>query len=268
MDGNSAAVADRYAARTDVELLDAVRAGDREAGGELFRRHVALLRGIASSWVTQPAEREDLVAEAFARVLCTVAAGGGPETNVPAYLVVTMRNLLARWTRRDRRVELHATVPEPPTPDRGIEDVVVTRSVDRLVWSAYCTLPGRWRTVLWRTAAEGVSPAALAPVLGVSPNGVAVLARRAREGLRQAYLQVQVPEAEQPHCAEVRRRMGAWLRGGLPERRARTLARHISGCAPCRAVAVQLAEVNNELPPICRVTGPVPVPRPAQDAQR
>lgn len=39
--------------------------------------------------------------------------------------------------------------------------------------------------------AEGRTPAELAPVLGVSPNGVAALACRARKGLRQAYLQAE-----------------------------------------------------------------------------
>lgn len=256
MNGNVATDDEGYAARTDAELLGAVRAGDRQAGGELFRRHVTMLRGIAGGWVRQPAEREDLVAEAFARVLSTVAAGGGPKANASAYLVATMRNLLARWAKNDRRVDLYATVPDVATAEQGIEDVVVTRSVDHLMWSAYRTLPGRWRTVLWRTTAEGDSPSEVAPLLGVSPNGVTVLARRAREGLRQAYLQVQVPEAELPQCQEVRRRMGAWLRGGLPDRRAATLTRHVTGCAPCQTVAGRLAEVNRDLPPGCGTSEP------------
>jgi len=248
--------------RTDAELLAAVRAGDCQAGGELFRRHVTLMRRVAGGWVRQPAEREDLVAEAFARVLSTVAAGGGPESNAPAYLVATMRNLFARWSRRENRIDLYATVPEHVTADCGADELAVTRSEDRLVWSAYRTLPGRWRTVLWRQAAEGDTAAELAPLLGVSPNGVAVLARRAREGLRQAYLQVQVPDAESPQCQEVRRRMGAWLRGTLPARRAGVLAGHLTGCAPCRAVAAELAEINRELPATAGYCEPVvPGPR-------
>ncbi|WP_033288790.1 sigma-70 family RNA polymerase sigma factor [Amycolatopsis jejuensis] len=261
MDGwpGSTAVAD---ARTDAELLDAVRAGDCQAGGELFRRHVTLMRRVASGLVRQPAEREDLVAEAFARVLSTVSAGGGPESNAPAYLVATMRNLFARWSRYENRIDLYATVPEHATMDCGADELAVIRSEDRLVWSAYRTLPGRWRTVLWRLAAEGDTTAELAPLLGVSPNGVAVLARRAREGLRQAYLQVQVPETDLPQCQEVRRRMGAWLRGTLPARRAGVLAGHLAGCTPCHSVASELAEVNRELPPTsgCGGSG-VPEPR-------
>ncbi|SFO54045.1 sigma-70 family RNA polymerase sigma factor [Amycolatopsis rubida] len=248
--------------RTDAELLAAVRAGDCQAGGELFRRHVSLMRRVAAGLVRQQAERDDLVAEAFARVLSTVAAGGGPESNAPAYLVATMRNLFARWSRHENRIDLYATVPEPVTLDGGADELAVMRSEDRLVWSAYRTLPGRWRTVLWRMSAEGDTPAELAPVLGVSPNGVAVLARRAREGLRQAYLQVQVPDAELPQCQEVRRRMGAWLRGTLPARRAGVLAGHLAVCEPCHAVAAELAEVNRELPRMTGCCGPaIPEPR-------
>ncbi|GHF96085.1 MULTISPECIES: sigma-70 family RNA polymerase sigma factor [Amycolatopsis] len=239
----------------DAVLLAALRAGDLDAAGRLFRRHAEPLWRTAGAWARQPAERDDLVAETFARVLTIVRAGGGPQGDLRPYLVVTLRNLVARWSRQRNRVELWATVPESGR-STGADELALHRSNARLVWSAYCTLPGRWRTVLWRTAAEGGSPTEVAPSLGLSPNSVAALAMRAREGLRQAYLQVQVPEPEEPACREPRRRMGAWVRGALPPRRADAVAGHVAACRACRVIAHRLDEANRELPgSAARLTG-------------
>ncbi|WP_410593035.1 sigma-70 family RNA polymerase sigma factor [Amycolatopsis sp. lyj-23] len=238
----------------DSVLLAALRGGDLDAAGRLFRRHAEPLRRTAAAWARQPAERDDLVAETFARVLAVVRAGGGPREDLRPYLVVTLRNLVSRWSKQRNRVELWATVPEPAAG--GADELALRRSNARLVWSAYCTLPGRWRTVLWRTEAEGGSPREVAPSLGLSPNSVAALAMRAREGLRQAYLQVQVPEPDEPTCREPRRRMGAWVRGALPPSRANAVAEHVAGCGACRLVARGLDEANRELPgSAARLTG-------------
>jgi RNA polymerase sigma factor (sigma-70 family) len=238
----------------DSVLLAALRAGDLDAAGRLFRRHAEPLWRTAGAWARQPAERDDLVAETFARVLTVVRAGGGPHGDLRPYLVVTLRNLVSRWSRQRSRVELRATVPEAVAG--GADELALHRSNARLVWSAYCTLPGRWRTVLWRTEAEGGTPTEVAPSLGLSPNSVAALAMRAREGLRQAYLQVQVPEPDEPACREPRRRMGAWVRGALPPRRANAVAEHVAACPACRLVARGLDEANRELPgSAARLTG-------------
>jgi len=238
----------------DAVLLAAFRAGDLDAGGALFRRHAEPLRRTAAAWAEQPAERDDLVAETFARVLAVVRAGGGPDGDLRPYLVVTLRNLVFRWSRQGSRVELCETVPE--TSSSGADELALHRSNEKLAWSAYRTLPGRWRTVLWRTEAEGDTPTEVAPLLGLSPNSVSALAMRAREGLRQAYLQVQVPDAEEPVCREPRRRMGAWVRGALSPRRASAVAAHIAGCGACRSVARGLDEANRELPgSAARLTG-------------
>ncbi|SFW85615.1 RNA polymerase sigma factor [Amycolatopsis australiensis] len=204
----------------DARLIAEFRRGDADAGDLLFRRHAEPLRRIAAGWVSQPAERDDLVAEAFACVLSVLRTGGGPRENLRPYLVVTMRNLAARWSRQHGRVEPHAVVPGTGETE-GADDLVLRRSTDELVRSAFHTLPARWRMVLWSTIAEGHTAAELAPVLGVSPNGVAALAGRARAGLRQAYLQAQrLPAAGERSCPEARSRLGSWLPGPSHQDRA------------------------------------------------
>ncbi|MGH3335729.1 MAG: RNA polymerase sigma factor, partial [Nocardioides sp.] len=62
------AVLQRTDAPADAELISAVRGGDVDAYGELFGRHVAAARRLARQLVP-PADAEDLVSEAFAKVL-------------------------------------------------------------------------------------------------------------------------------------------------------------------------------------------------------
>lgn len=218
---------------SDARLINEFRRGDAGAGDLLFRRHVGALRRVAAGWVNQPAERDDLVAEAFTCVLAVLRAGGGPREHLRPYLVVTMRNLAARWSRHRIRVEPHAVVPAGEVD--GADDVVLRRSADELVRSAFQTLPIRWRTVLWSTVAEGRTTAELAPVLGVSPNGVAALAARAREALRHAYLQAQqFPATGAQSCPETRHQLDPWLRGELPAGRAEPVAAHVKVCVTCR----------------------------------
>ena len=167
----------------DARLIAEFRRGDAGAGDRLFRRHAGALRRLAAEWGGRPADWDDLVAAAFTRVLAVLRAGGGPRENLRPYLVTTVRDLAAR--RHGLGVPSGSEADIPGTDD--------------LVGAAFHTLPARWRTVLWSTVAEGRTAAELAPVLGVSPTGVAVLAARARAALRHAYLQArQSPEPVVP----------------------------------------------------------------------
>ncbi|QFU87198.1 sigma-70 family RNA polymerase sigma factor [Amycolatopsis sp. YIM 10] len=237
-----------HGARDEV-LLDAVREGDFSACDVLFRRHAAAARRAAGRWASDSAERDDLVAESFVRVLIAVRSGSGPQQDMWPYLLVTMRNLAVSWQRRQARVDLPGEMPERAAMDAAVDELTVRRWQAGIAWTAFCTLPGRWRTVLWHTEVEGASAAELAPVLGVSANGVAGLAMRAREGLRRAYLQVQVPDSTRPDCGTIRPEMAAWVRDGLSVRRAAKVAAHVDRCRGCRAVAAGLFEANLELRP-------------------
>ena len=64
----------------DAELIEAVRSGDLEAYGLLYRRHAGAATTMARQLTGSRAEADDLVAEAFARVLDMLRSGGGPDT--------------------------------------------------------------------------------------------------------------------------------------------------------------------------------------------
>jgi RNA polymerase sigma factor (sigma-70 family) len=109
-----------------------------------------------------------------------------------------VRNAANDWIAARRRVTVIGDLDEeagawPAGPaagfSSGAEAQAEARAEARLITRAFSRLPERWRTVLWHLEVEGKAPAEVAPVFGLSANGVSALAMRAREGLRQAYLQ-------------------------------------------------------------------------------
>jgi RNA polymerase sigma factor (sigma-70 family) len=255
---------------SDAELIAEVRSGRTEAYATLYTRHVAAARGLARQLAGCPAEADDLVAEAFTRVFAALLGGGGPDTAFRAYLLTALRHVFHDRVRRDRRLELSDDMARH---DPGVpwEDPAISGLEARLAARAFTGLPERWRTVLWRTEIERRSPAEVASLLGLSPNGASALAYRAREALRQAYLQehVRTPLQERVHTPvqehvgapgpeRVRApapdrhrvvvgRLGAWLRDGLPAGQRAAVDSHLGSCPDCRTLAAELADVSGAL---------------------
>jgi RNA polymerase sigma factor (sigma-70 family) len=230
----------------DAELVAAVRAGATDAYGLLYRRHVGSARALARQLTGCPAERDDLVAEAFLKLFTVLRAGGGPDTAFRAYLLTVLRRIRYDRTHADRRVELSDDMGRY---DPGVpwEDTAVAGLESRLAAGAFTRLPARWQVVLWHTEVEQESPAEVAPRLGLTPNGAAALAYRAREGLRQAYLQEHLADGTPGGHRETVGRLGAWARGGLTDRGRAQVDAHLATCPACRALAAELADVGGGL---------------------
>ncbi|MGW4064670.1 sigma-70 family RNA polymerase sigma factor [Amycolatopsis sp. NPDC004747] len=232
---------------TDAALIAAVRGGDIAAYGELYDRHLPAARRVAAAIAADLAERDDLIAEGFTRVLRILRSGEGPDEDFRPYLLTTIRNTMISWRRRDSAVSLVAEVPDV-TPGAGSDDPVGSRLHATVAADAFASLPQRWRTVLWRTEIDGESPAKIAEDLGMTPNGVAALAYRAREGLRQAYLDQHVPEARRRTCKNVSGQLARWVRDGISDHKAHRIADHLDRCPDCRELAAGLRQLNEELP--------------------
>ncbi|MBY8881412.1 sigma-70 family RNA polymerase sigma factor [Streptomyces sp. PLK6-54] len=250
----------RPAALSDAELVDLVRAGQDSAYEELYRRHAESVRRYARTCCRDAHTAEDLTGEVFARTLQAIRGGSGPESAVRAYLLTTVRRVAATWgnsARREHLVEDFAVFAVTAagasategTADLGAEVRAMHEAEQSLAVRAFRTLPERWQTVLWHTAVEEESPSAVAPLLGLTPNATAVLAHRAREGLRQAYLQAHVSSSltAEGECARFADRLGAHARGGLRMRADRELNRHLKECSRCTAASLELADLNSAL---------------------
>lgn len=237
---------------SDAELIESVRGGRVDAYGSLYERHVSAAYNLARQLARSSAEADDLVSEAFARVLDTLRAGRGPDSAFRAYLLTALRHVAYDKTRKDRKVELTddvETVSGVSTEkiSEPFRDTAVAGLERSLAAKAFARLPERWQAVLWHTEIEGQSPAEVAPLLGLTANGVSALAYRAREGLRQAYLQVHLAETTADRCRATADKLGAWTRGGLSKRETTQVETHLDECDRCRALAAELADVNGGL---------------------
>ncbi|PRX98176.1 sigma-70 family RNA polymerase sigma factor [Allonocardiopsis opalescens] len=229
---------------SDAELIAEIRRGDPDPYGILYQRHVTAARGLARQLVRGESEVDDVVSEAFARVLGVIKRGAGPHDNFRAYLLTSLRRIAYDRFRGERRQIVTDDV-ERLDQDVPFVDPALDGLERSLIAQAFLSLPERWRTVLWHTEIEGGKPAEVAPVLGLSSNGVAALAYRAREGLRQAYLQMHLAGGTADSaCQPALDRMGAYIRGGLAKRDTALVDRHLETCADCRAVYAELVDVN------------------------
>ncbi|MGB3443433.1 MAG: sigma-70 family RNA polymerase sigma factor [Actinophytocola sp.] len=226
----------------DRTLLERLRGGEDAAFGELFSRHSAAVFRLALGLVNDRAEADDLTAEAFFRVLQAIRRGAGPVDNVRGYLLIVVRRVAWEWSLRRKDVPVsdeeltHRAPSNPDTAGQFTERNLIRR--------AFTSLPERWRKVLWKMEVEGERPAAVATNFGLSPNATAALARRARQGLRAAYLQAHLAsERSAVGCRSVLEKLGAYTAGttsGIERRRIRS---HLSTCTSCTAMYAELRDI-------------------------
>ncbi len=235
---------------SDAELIVAVREGDKDAYRMLFERHASAARRVAFAYTTVPSDVDDIVADAFESVLRALQGGNGPSEAFRAYLFTVIRRTARDAKRRADRMR--------PCEDMEVHDHVighVQASSDpamanfehSTVAEAFASLPERWQIVLWYTEVEKRTPAEIAPSLGLTPNGVAALAYRAREALRQAYLREHLAEVDDSACLAVFEDLAGFVRGSLTRRDLEFVTAHLRGCEKCRRLVAELEDVNTML---------------------
>ncbi|MGW4521446.1 sigma-70 family RNA polymerase sigma factor [Amycolatopsis sp. NPDC004378] len=227
-------------------LLQRLRNGEDAAFGELFELHAAAVRRLAQSLAADRSEAEDITAETFFRVLQALRRGSGPRDYVRAYLLTVARRVSWEWhgARRDVPVS-----DDELTFRAGAGADTHARTAEHtLITTAFTSLPERWRTVLWQTEVEGEQPAMVATHFGLSANATAALARRARQGLRAAYLQAHLSVNRGPDsCRAVVEKLGGFTAGSVTGAEAERIKAHLHGCSSCRATQDELRDVCSSL---------------------
>src|SRR4029079_2098848 len=229
----------------DAELIAAVRGGDVDAYGELFARHVDAARRLAGQ-LAGPGDADDLVSDAFTKVLTVLQRGGGPDLAYRAYLLTAVRRLHVDRIRSGSRLRPVDGLT-PFDPGLQFHDTAVEGFDNATAARAFASLPERWQMVLWHTEVEQQKPADIAVLLGMSANSVSALAYRAREGLRQAFLSMHAADPDDVDCGWTRDHLGAYVRGGLSRRDVARVDDHLEDCRACAAVYLELTDVNSGL---------------------
>jgi RNA polymerase sigma factor (sigma-70 family) len=237
---------------SDQDLVSRVRHGDTAAFGDLYAHHSAAAHRAARRIVRDPHLAEDVVSESFARVFKALQGGNGPTGDLLPYLLVTMRNVAASWGRESVKwTPVGDDAAFQPRDARdlaaGADELPVDRLNMSLTSSAFETLPRRWRTVLWYLEVEGESATDVGQRLGLSDVAVRQLARRAREGLREAYLAAYLGGTPTVGVHVASSDLVSMARGKLSLRRRAAVEKHLDTCPTCSGLLFEAAEENSTL---------------------
>jgi len=233
------------ATASDEILLTRACDGDETAFAALWTRHSDTGRRVATA-VSRTFDADDLVAEAYVRIYEALRAGHGPRRAFTPYLIVTIKNIAASWIRKAREVptEVLDTVPDW----RSFEDPVLAASDQAMAVSAFQALPARWQEILWYTEVEQMTPVELSSLLGMSPNSVSALTHRAREGLREQWINQHSRAQNLPaDCRHIADLMGGYVRGRLTDRKRAKVDVHLDSCERCASAAREAADVESRL---------------------
>ena len=242
---------------SDQELVQRVRDQDRDAYAELWRRHAGPAYSVARTF--DSLEADDIVSEAFARVLRSIKAGGGPTSGFRPYLIMAVRNVGRRWYVRETSIAVgdFGYVADPSAPEGELSAVESFEGGAAL--EAFRALPARWQEVLWYSEVDGMKPRDISVLLGVAPNAVSALIVRAKRGLRDGWISAQLSGAKTPECREALKNMGTHTRDGLSGRARATLESHLSSCPTCPQALEEARNLSNltmsVLPVVAGVSG-------------
>jgi RNA polymerase sigma factor (sigma-70 family) len=232
-------------AHADTALVEAVRIGDRDAFAELWRRHAAA--GVAyARALTGSFDPDDLVSESFEKILRAITGGGGPTGAFRSYLYVTIKNTAYSW-QRSRREQQPLEDQQDQIPDERSAALLEALEGAPSVY-AFNSLPSPWQEVLWYVDIEAMGATEVAVLLGTTPGAIAMRTHRAREGLRQAWIQVQLNTVSDGSEHQwVLERMGAFVREGLARRERHRVQKHLDGCTRCALVHTEAQQISSRL---------------------
>lgn len=227
---------------TDLELIGLTRSGDDDAYAVLWDRHRdAGLRAARS--ITARFDPEDMLQEAFTRMLAAIQGNAGPQEVFRPYLYSVLRSISINWTPAGiPTVPIENVHAEPSYSFEGesLEKTITSR--------AFATLKPEWRRVLWYVEVEGMTPREIAPLLGMKANAISALAYRAKEGLRVSWLQAHVnSEAADPNCKWYVERLGAYNRGTLSAKATDQVEDHLTSCTKCSILVEEVDHLGRNL---------------------
>lgn len=223
---------------TESELRARVGAGDMAAFAELVGRVEGPAFAVARA-IVDAATAEDVVADSLERLLIVLKRGEGPSGALRPYFLQMVRNrAIDHWRRGN---EVPTDVAAMPAVMRETADDADSATVRE----AFTALPERWQTALWLGVVESRSHAEIGRELDVAEGAASQLLHRAREGLRQSYLDAHL--GADGDCEALSGLIGKYVRGRCSRRDARKVQTHLDACTTCRQAVARTSRLNERL---------------------
>lgn len=219
----------------DADLAARFKAGDPEALGELYDRHVRGIHDFLARFVRDRSAAEDLAHSTFLRAWERRETLRDP-ARVRAWLYATAHSLGLNHVTRSRPADSIEGPSAAQLPDTalGPEEAAVKQEVADLVWAAASSLEERQYAVLDLSVRQGFSTREIAQALGVPVGHASVLVNRAREALGNAVRYLLVAQ-RRDHCARLAELVPADVQALTAQQRS-AVDHHMRRCEECRVL--------------------------------
>jgi len=167
----------------DAELVARVARGDRAAAQILMRRHLPKMLGLARRMLSDSAEAEDAVQDAFMRLWTHAERWQPGQAKFETWLYrVTLNKCFDRLRRRPvAPLDAAMDVLDPaPSPESGLERAALSRQIEGVLQA----LPERQRAAIQLCHYQECGNIEAAEILGISVEALESLLSRGRRTLR------------------------------------------------------------------------------------
>lgn len=161
--------------------MQAVSRGDLHAFDQIALRHQSAAWGVAYRFLGDADEAEDMVQEAFLRIL-DAAGRYKPTATFRTYLYRVLTRLCIDHTRKKRPISTDR-LPDTPAPGPTQAQRMERVEAEAAIQEALDALPPKYRLVIVLRYFEGLSGAEIAEAMKTSPKGIERLLARARQSL-------------------------------------------------------------------------------------
>jgi len=261
--------------RTDEELLEAARGGDRRALEGLLGRHQPRVYRFGLRMCRDPEDAKDVLQDTLLAVARGVKDFRGA-ASVSTWLYTIARSFCIKKRRRSRFApevessldgsEAGEAALQLPDPGRAPDEAMAGRQVEAALEQAIGALDARYREVLVLRDVEGLTAPEVASVMGLSVEAVKSRLHRARLSVREAVAPVLgIPGAAAPRaaetCPDIVRLFSEHLEGEISSTLCADMERHLAACPACTARCDSLRRTLS----LCQAA-PLPVVPPAVQA--
>jgi RNA polymerase sigma-70 factor (ECF subfamily) len=244
----------------DEELIQRLRAGDKEAFTKVYDRHCQRVFTLIYRVVATRAVAEELTQDVFLSAFVHLAKSDQIE-DVQAWLCRTATNRALMHLRSERVREV--VRKEPTRAEDDVEDpqgqVGFQASAAKSIWSAAKSLSPLQRAVLVLRYLDDQSYEQIAKTVERPVETIKVLLHNAKRRFRSELARMLASRpGSPPACRDRGQQIAAWLAGDFPAAQLPALQAHLADCSYCRETRAQLEDVRGEwllLPPLA-----VPIP--------
>jgi RNA polymerase sigma-70 factor (ECF subfamily) len=263
---------------TDEDLLQAARAGDRNALEALLQRYQSRVYRFGVKMCRDPEDAKDVLQDTLFTMARTVRDFRGA-SSLSTWLYTVARSFCIKKRRRGK-----STAAEPLSidaveekdaakvahPGPGPEEDVQNRQLEEVLTEAITALAPMYREVLVLRDVEGLTAPQVAEVLGISVDAVKSRLHRARLEIRKSLAPLLEIGEEKPArgrsrmCPDVLRLFSRHLEGEISAEACAEMERHVERCRRCREACASLQRTLA----LCRTLPAPEVPGPVQESIR